>query len=220
MSISFTELLPHHVFSLDNVYSSEECDRLIEESEKQGYTVASIQLGAQKQAKAVIADEVRTNDSQVIDDPKFAQNLWDLTGSFFPQEFLTQEDGWKAVGIAPNLRFYRYKPGSRFIRHYDGYDLGSMRYSDKPSEGLQPFLSVLVYLNDGFEGGNTTFFTSKGKELLSVAPKKGTVLVYSHKMLHEGSTVTEGTKYVLRSDVLFSDPSKPPPSAGSSCILL
>lgn len=63
--------------------------------------------------------------------------------------------------------------------------------------GLSSQLTLLVYLNDDFSGGNTDFRD------FQVAPVPGTALLFIHDTWHEGSAVMQGTKYVLRSDVLY-----------------
>ena len=71
-------------------------------------------------------------------------------------------------------------------------------------------LTFLVYLNDDFEGGYTTFYTPgpmAGRlEARHIAPRAGSVLVFPHggdcgSLVHEGSTVERGAKYVIRTDV-------------------
>ena len=56
----------------------------------------------------------------------------------------------------------------------------------------------MVYLNDTYEGGATRFESTK------VVGSAGMALVFQHGLVHEGSKVTSGVKYVLRSDVMFS----------------
>jgi len=129
-----------------------------------------------------------------------------------------EEDDTKAVGLSDHFRFYRYDKGQRFIRHYDGYEYGSMVYTNNQNKP-QAKMTFLVYLNDQFEGGKTTFFNSKGKETLAVSPETGLALIYTQKLLHEGSLVTKGRKYVLRSDILFGKVSDSPPAEGWSCSL-
>jgi hypothetical protein len=58
-------------------------------------------------------------------------------------------------------------------------------------------LTFMIYLNEGYEGGETRF------ESLSVAGKLGMALVFEHGLLHESAEVTGGVKYVLRSDVMY-----------------
>jgi hypothetical protein len=74
-------------------------------------------------------------------------------------------------------------------------------------------LTFLIYLNDNFDGGCTTFFLpSEAKmgtlEARGVKPRKGSVCVFPHgkaagSLLHEGSGVTRGAKYVIRTEVLY-----------------
>lgn len=55
----------------------------------------------------------------------------------------------------------------------------------------------MIYLNDDFEGGETTF------PGLWIAPKQGTALIFMHHLYHSGREVTKGIKYVLITDVMY-----------------
>jgi len=75
-------------------------------------------------------------------------------------------------------------------------------------------LTFLMYLNDGFEGGSTTFYLpgreQPGLEARGVNPQAGAVLCFPQgntaSLVHEGSVVTKGgCKYVIRTDVLYMD---------------
>lgn len=57
-------------------------------------------------------------------------------------------------------------------------------------------------------GGETVFYKghSSKQVLLSVAPEQGKMLLHGHGakcLTHEGSAVTSGVKYVLRTDVVY-----------------
>lgn len=70
-------------------------------------------------------------------------------------------------------------------------------------------LTLLLYLDDDYEGGETTFFIAG--ELVSVRVPKGGALCFFHgehelSPLHEGSIVTRGCKRIVRSDVLYTLP--------------
>ena len=56
----------------------------------------------------------------------------------------------------------------------------------------------------GFEGGETNFL-DLGE---SVAPAPGRALLFQHPILHEGSEVTSGIKYAIRSDIMYRAPSE------------
>ncbi len=55
----------------------------------------------------------------------------------------------------------------------------------------------MIYLNDEFEGGETTFQSQ------TIKPKKGNALVFYHGMKHSGEEIKAGVKYVLRTDVMY-----------------
>ena len=44
-------------------------------------------------------------------------------------------------------------------------------------------------------------------------PKIGTAIVFEHNVLHEGSPLLEGVKYIARTDVVFKRTSNPGISA-------
>jgi predicted 2-oxoglutarate/Fe(II)-dependent dioxygenase YbiX len=102
-------------------------------------------------------------------------------------------------GLNERLRFYRYDEGQKFDWHRDGY-------YESPS-GKRSFLTFMIYLNDGSDGGETLFTKLGGLYLseddLSVKPRRGMALLFDHRILHTGSTVTRGRKYVLRTDVMY-----------------
>lgn len=86
-------------------------------------------------------------------------------------------------------------------------------YGDRMSR-----LTFLIYLNDDAEGGSTTFFIPSHDvgfmDSYAVTPRKGCVLVFPHgdvegSLLHEGSPVLNGAKYVIRADVLYMKGDKP-----------
>jgi 2OG-Fe(II) oxygenase superfamily len=64
--------------------------------------------------------------------------------------------------------------------------------------GLTSKLTLLIYLNDGFTGGETNFRT------FEIVPTTGLLCLFEHPIWHEGAAVKTGTKFVLRSDVLYA----------------
>ena len=67
--------------------------------------------------------------------------------------------------------------------------------------GERSLLTLMVYLNEDFEGGETAFL-----ELDQViVPRRGMALLFQHMVLHEGREVRAGTKYVLRTDVFYRE---------------
>lgn len=104
------------------------------------------------------------------------------------------------------------------------------QYDASPADARQSSLyTFLIYLNDDFKGGETTFFIPSVQEgvmnAYPVKPIMGSVAVFPHgeaqgALLHEGTGVVEGAKYVIRTDVEYdiavSAQSQEPAAAGIS----
>jgi len=53
-------------------------------------------------------------------------------------------------------------------------------------------------------GGATPFLSNDGKRKVDVDPKAGRVLIFQQRgLLHSGEDVKEGTKYTMRTDIMF-----------------
>ena len=108
-----------------------------------------------------------------------------------------------AVGLNERMRFLRYGPGHFFAPHQD------LRYvrgpECGPKAGETSYVTVQLYLNDKFKGGVTRFLSGKdGRRHFNVTPKRGSVLIFDHDLVHEGSMVTDGIKYSVRTDIMFT----------------
>jgi len=100
------------------------------------------------------------------------------------------EGRWKPVGVNPCFRISRYCEGEHFDWHRDG-----MYVND---DGECSIYSLIIYLNDDFEGGELEF-----SENVLFKPLQGSGVLFPHDMLHTGHAVTSGTKLIARSDLMF-----------------
>jgi predicted 2-oxoglutarate/Fe(II)-dependent dioxygenase YbiX len=178
------------VFVVDGFLTSAECDAFVALSEGSGYEDAPISTAA----GAVLAKDVRDNARLIRDDRALAEAWWARARPFLPAR-IGQCD---ASGFNERFRFYRYDPGQKFSLHRDGFFQGP--------NGDRSRLTFLVYLNDGFAGGETKFYGEDAKLRIEVRPGRGRALVFAHQELHEGAPVTSGRKYVLRTDVMYANP--------------
>lgn len=169
--------------TVDDFFSEEECKGFIDFSEKEGYAESLIRT---KEGE-VMNKGIRDNDRVIWDNPQFGTQLWDLVKDFVPNDI----DGFEPTGLNERFRFYRYKDGQQFKPHIDG--------PYKKSDTEKSKLTLLIYLNDDFEGGNTTLVLENEE----IVPKTGMLLLFEHKIMHCGRPVTNGTKYVLRTDVMY-----------------
>ena len=74
-----------------------------------------------------------------------------------------------------------------------------------PTGREMSLITVLFYLNAEFSGGETKLLDYD----YVYKPTRGSVLFFAHATYHEGSEVTAGTKYVLRSDAMYRFESEP-----------
>lgn len=139
------------------------------------------------------APEVRNNTRVMVDDVKRAAALWQRVREHVP----AVRDGWRAVGLNERFRFYRYEPGRYFKWHYAG------AFERSPKE--RSFLTLMIYLNEGMVGGATEL-----DELGRVEPETGKALLFQHAIRHQGAPIEKGTKYVLRTDVMYRAPAQYP----------
>jgi WD40 repeat protein len=143
----------------------------------------------------------RDNDRAVVDDDDLAGWLFERIGRHLPAR-LQADDGsaWQLSGLNRRIRFCRYRDGQSFRIHRDGVHHAS------PSE--RSLLTFMVYLNsaDEFAGGATRFFRGRDPacgEFMRVAPAKGLLITFDHGLWHDGAPVHEGTKWVMRSDIMY-----------------
>ena len=168
---------------VEKFLTQEECKGFIDFSEKLGYKESLIR----SKDGEVLNKDIRDNDRVIWDNPQVAAQLWALVKDMMPDDI----DGYEPLGLNERLRFYRYKDGQQFKPHIDG--------PYKRSETEKSKITLLLYLNEDFVGGNTTLVL-EGEE---IEPKEGMLFLFEHKIMHCGRPVTEGTKYVLRTDVMY-----------------
>jgi hypothetical protein len=173
-----------YIIKVQGLLTPDECKALIDKIESLGPEVATIDT----QSGAAVRTDVRNNDRVIFDDEELARTLLDRVRGRVPKEI----HGMSLAGINERFRCYRYKAGMRFAPHKDG-----AFYRDDYEQSCYSFL---VYLNEGFEGGNTTFATDPE---ISIKPRTGMGLLFQHPIIHEGSVVTAGVKYVARTDLMY-----------------
>ena len=141
------------------------------------------------------------------DDPNVAKILFDrMEQCGILKELRAKVDfassSYVPCACNPNIRLYKYEKGMAFGKHVDG---------SHPVEGMgMTEVTVLVYLSD-CQGGSTRFYpATSGKKAKSIAfaPQRGALLVHIHGdrcLEHEADPVISGLKYILRTDIVYSE---------------
>ena len=194
---------------LHNVFSPNECQELIDRSEAKGFVQALVNTGGNSQQ---LMTDYRNSGRCILFDPSFADVIYQRISAAI--KGTQYEDAvahapwiplWKAqnyaVGCNERLSCLRYDVGHYFKPHFDGM----YRRTEGPRSGENSFVTVQLYLNEGFRGGATTFFNPKNEDrLVKVVPKTGSLLLFEHNLLHEGSELIAGRKYAMRTDIMYT----------------
>ncbi|KAF2868854.1 hypothetical protein BDV95DRAFT_579505 [Massariosphaeria phaeospora] len=203
---------------LDGVLSQSECDTLVavaEASTEGTWERAMVNIGNGRQA---MYEDTRKCGRIIYDSRELAAKIWarieaavpeihtlenwaDVTG-IGPQR---RDEVWKVTRLNERMRFLKYIGGEYFRPHGDGC-------YETPDRKERSYFTLHLYLNDAegkdgqeeLEGGATTFHALDMIRRVDVVPKAGRVLMFQHRsLLHSGDDVISGTKYTMRSDLMY-----------------
>ncbi len=183
-------------FVIPSLFSKTECEDFLNTDIKNAFQKASSNYPTY----------YRNNDRWVIDNDELANQLFQKVKPYLPEVIeisstIQAENGvWHLKELNNRLRFCKYAANQYFHRHLDG-----VHYRN---DTTQSKLTFMIYLNSAtaFKGGRTLFFKTKEADEVwaSYIPKQGDLIVFDHNVWHEGEVLTEGEKFVLRSDILYS----------------
>ncbi|MBP0017337.1 MAG: 2OG-Fe(II) oxygenase [Cyanobacteria bacterium SBLK] len=165
------------LWTVENIYSREECEGFISAIEEANPSLATKN------------PMYRDQDRVIVDNEKIASDLLTRLEKHLPSRI----DRFHLVRLNERLRLYRYKTGQKFSPHMDHWY--------QPSDTELSLLTILVYFNSNFSGGETRFMEQLEAMII---PKPGLVAIFQHKIRHEGCPVLSGTKYALRTDAIYS----------------
>ena len=233
-------------FVIDEVLTAQACEQIIQDCERLGFgnfNSGKNNHGAQQiVVDSATADAIAKQLAPHID----VNEMEKLRKEMITNTNNSDDDDDVRLfvkGLNRRWRIYKYEPSGQesFAPHIDaGFppsgvsesgtslvwdDSASLRSEE--NEEIVSRLTVLMYLNDDFVGGETKFYSPQNndKHIASVRPVAGSVLLFPQGVgedaveyaranwpLHEGSPVLSGRpKYVIRSDVLFATHIEKPP---------
>jgi len=151
--------------------------------------------------------QYRDSSEVKIEDKKLTHKFWEHIKEYIPSVC----EGEKLVGPHySRVYLLRYFEGQFFKKHYDGYS--------QDSKGNVSKLTVMIYLNDMDEslGGATRFYSEPGRNIrfshpyqdypvFDVLPRIGSMVMFTHQLLHEGVPILKGYKYCIRFNILYTN---------------
>ncbi len=100
--------------------------------------------------------------------------------------------------VGPNnlIMMAKYKPGESFGIHTDT----GLFYSRETNTKTR--YTLLIYLNDDFNGGQTQFYTNQFEISHIITPQKGMCLIFDIDKWHMGCEVLDGYKYWIGCELI------------------
>jgi len=177
------------IFILHNVLDESECQDFINLSERLGY-----------QDLAEYDSDYRSNTRVITEQTELADEILNRIRNHVPPQFTFGKQLWNLTTLNERFRFCKYTQGQHFSPHKDAY------YQRSQTE--RSFLTFMIYLSSGFEGGATCFLRkrqpgSPANTTFTHNPTVGSVLIFEHDIFHEGQILLSGTKYLMRSDLMY-----------------
>jgi prolyl 4-hydroxylase len=172
---------------IDNFITQKECQTLINIANK---NVQPYRIFSKTSIDFIHSDTCYlSKNNHVV--KKLTQKIANITGVMISQ--------------LENFHIIKYGIGDYFRPHYDSFDSDIVK-----KENNQRQYTILIYLNDDFEGGITKFI----KLNQEFTPKIGAVLIWENcyamnhvhlESLHTGMRVNTGYKYIMTTQSRFNE---------------
>jgi hypothetical protein len=172
----------HHIidgkqmFLLDDIYTEEECKKFIEMLDKEE-ELEDIDRGFSFYKRNILISQ------------EWADKVWKRIENLFDLSIRSK------LYVNDHFRFSKYSEGQFFGIHTDGIN--------QDSKGGRSVMTLNVFLNDTFEGGETDFLDMSKTLRVTAVPKPGRGAIFDRYIYHRGNVVRGGFKYLLRSDIMM-----------------
>jgi PKHD-type hydroxylase len=163
----------------NNVFSKEECEKIIKLGESKNLKKALIENG--KEEKKIRASKI----NWIYPDKETAWIYSRLTDTVF--NLNKEYFGFKLFGFTEGLQFTKYEaPSGQYVKHIDKMFGGTIRK-----------LSITVQLSDpkDYEGGALELTLSQKPDIMD--KEQGKLIAFPSYVIHEVKAVTKGTRYSL-----------------------
>jgi prolyl 4-hydroxylase len=176
----------YDIIEIQNFLTNEECDKIIELSKGN-----------------MFSSKVYSQNEDLYDNKtRISQQCWLNDNDSFIKDISDKVKSYTNThnNYLEELQVVNYQPGGFFTPHYDAC-VGNNSYCERMNDKGPRYLTVLFYLNDNFEGGETIF--PKINKL--VKPEKGKAIIFQNvdnngviitQALHGGEPVKNGEKWV------------------------
>ncbi len=182
---------PYTVHEIPHFLTNDECDKIIQIATLKGLTTSEVFEKNELTSTETINKAHRNSETAWLKKnndivERIAARIAEITNT--------------SIDLQEDLQCVRYQKGGIFKEHYDAYSEDELCVIYEQGN-RQRFSTFLIYLNDGYSGGETTFPKIKK----TVIPEKGKAIYFknindSHviipESLHKGSRIKSGEKWI------------------------
>ena len=185
-NVVYLDMPDYEIMEIHNFLTDQECDQIIDLSRDQ--LIPSTVYDLEKNVYSV--DTRKSQQCWLKDDIPIVKRLSNKIKDFTNTHSMFTED----------LQVVNYNPGGFFNPHYDACE-GDEAYCRRLNQNGPRYLTVLIYLNDDFTGGETVFPAINK----SVKPEKGKAVIFQNvdeygviieQAVHAGAPVKSGNKWI------------------------
>lgn len=172
MSIIYKEIL--------NFISEDICEKIIHDNDNN--------LSEAKTYKGYIDD--RKSKIKFISIPEIEEMvLKELNESISLKNF--------KISKKEDIQFTKYELGEYYDWHYDTpRNIEGNSYINKEDIKNRTY-SVVIQLNDNYEGGEFLYEDYNTKEIKNITKKRGTLFMFNSSVKHKVNKITDGVRYSL-----------------------
>jgi len=175
-------IIPYQVFTIDGLFTKDELFNF------QEYINTHTSVRSFTNSNFI--------NGKVIDS-KLSSGIYHKLVSYLPKEYtdgLGQQ--WNFKGATRAVMFAKIEPEQHFGIHTDtGYE-----YNE--NNNTYSKFTTLLYLNDDYTGGTTTFYTDTFQKKFQIVPKIGRLLCFDIDLFHSGDVVENGLKYWIGTELI------------------
>ena len=178
------------VFTIPNFLSKQECNQLLEQAKTEGLKPSTLQSGTRARQQRDKSSRSSSNTwlprytSEVVETIyRRAAHLLQIDESLLQKkanDILHAHEH----SLAESLQVVRYKESEEYTAHHD-FVYPPTFHRHQPTR----FATVLLYLNDDFEGGESVFpraANARFHEGITIKPRRGTAVLF-YNMLPDGN---------------------------------
>mmetsp|Transcript_52516 Transcript_52516/g.97235 ORF Transcript_52516/g.97235 Transcript_52516/m.97235 type:complete len:242 (+) Transcript_52516:77-802(+) len=187
-----TAVLDGHGWVIKSLLNGDECSNLMTDSASYGLVLKHYAdtSGEENSGRKCFRGSFR--------DKSLAEKLQSRVEKLLPKE----QSGWELDGVHDTFRLIHYEPGHYYGAHVD---CSQMLPTLRNGRRRKTFYTLMVYLNEGFGGGDLVFHDLVPE--WRQTPQAGLGILFLQdvdQLRHSGEAVTSGGKYILRGDVVYS----------------